>query len=103
MANGILPYSFLLFCHFIIEKRRRAFLDLLLEAARNGADMSETDIISQVDTFMFEVEVDETTKMTVDIFLLLYNCWILLFRATIPRLQLSLGFCTAWLRIRLSK
>jgi hypothetical protein len=35
----------------------------LLEAARNGADMSETDIISQVDTFMFEVEVDETTKM----------------------------------------
>jgi hypothetical protein len=40
--------------HFAIEKRR-AFLDLLLEAARNGADISETDIISQVDTFMFEV------------------------------------------------
>ena len=104
---GIWPtvYYVILSFYFaiLLEKRRRAFLDLLLEAARNGADMSETDIISQVDTFMFEVEVDETTKMTVDIFLLLYNCWILLFRATIPRLQLSLGFCTAWLRIRLSK
>ncbi len=28
---------------------------MLLEAARQGADLSETDIVSQVDTFMFEV------------------------------------------------
>ncbi len=64
---GIWPTVYYLILSFyfaiLLEKRRRAFLDLLLEAARNGADMSETDIISQVDTFMFEVEVDETTKM----------------------------------------
>ena len=36
--------------------KRKPFLDLLLEAARQGADLSDEDIIHQVDTFMFEVQ-----------------------------------------------
>ncbi|XP_057367791.1 cytochrome P450 4C1-like [Daphnia carinata] len=49
------------------KRKRRAFLDLLLEAARKGAAMSETDIISQVDTFMFEGH--DTTSAAVTWFL----------------------------------
>ncbi|EFX88241.1 hypothetical protein DAPPUDRAFT_305713 [Daphnia pulex] len=49
-------------------KKRRAFLDLLLESARNGeSDMSEADIINQVDTFMFEGH--DTTSAAVTWFL----------------------------------
>lgn len=36
------------------EKKRLAFLDLLLESAENGADISEEEIKEQVDTIMFE-------------------------------------------------
>lgn len=36
------------------EKKRLAFLDLLLESARNGALISDTEIKEQVDTIMFE-------------------------------------------------
>lgn len=36
------------------EKKRLAFLDLLLESAENGALISDTEIKEQVDTIMFE-------------------------------------------------
>lgn len=36
------------------EKRRLAFLDLMIETAHNGANLSDKDIKEQVDTIMFE-------------------------------------------------
>lgn len=36
------------------EKRRLAFLDLMIETAHSGANLTETDIKEQVDTIMFE-------------------------------------------------
>lgn len=36
------------------EKKRHAFLDMLLESAQNGANLSDTEIKEQVDTIMFE-------------------------------------------------
>jgi len=39
---------------YSIEKRK-PFLQLLLEATKQGIHMSDEEILSQVDTFMFEV------------------------------------------------
>ncbi|KAI9562749.1 hypothetical protein GHT06_010203 [Daphnia sinensis] len=48
---------------FFIGKRR-PFLDLLLETAREGADLSEADILSQVDNFMFAGHDTTSTAIT---------------------------------------
>ena len=39
----------------IITGKKRAFLDLLLIAAKEGADLSDGDIQNEVDPFMFAV------------------------------------------------
>lgn len=40
------------------EKKRVAFLDLLIECAENGVVLSDTEVREQVDTIMFEVRTE---------------------------------------------
>lgn len=37
------------------EKKRQAFLDLLMEAGQSGLVLTEQEVKEQVDTIMFEV------------------------------------------------
>lgn len=37
------------------EKKRQAFLDLLIESAENGVVLTDKEVREQVDTIMFEV------------------------------------------------
>lgn len=39
------------------EKKRQAFLDLLIEAGQDGVLLSDKEVKEQVDTIMFEVRV----------------------------------------------
>lgn len=40
---------------FLGEKKRPAFLDLLIESAENGVVLTDKEVREQVDTIMFEV------------------------------------------------
>ncbi|XP_031624946.1 cytochrome P450 4c3, partial [Contarinia nasturtii] len=59
------------------RKKRLAFLDLLIEASKDGKELSDEDIREEVDTFMFEGH--DTTSASI--------CWTLFLLGTSPHIQ----------------
>lgn len=59
------------------RKKRLAFLDLLIEASKDGTELSDEDIREEVDTFMFEGH--DTTSASI--------CWTLFLLGTSPAIQ----------------
>ncbi|XP_025836096.1 cytochrome P450 4C1 [Agrilus planipennis] len=62
---------------FIGKKKRKAFLDMLLEASKGGTIMNDLEIRQEVDTFMFEGH--DTTTAAI--------CWTLFLIGNNPDIQ----------------